>query len=70
MNKQICLDGFLFEELKSGNTRAFDQIFKEYYPNLCRFSHSIVHDEDAAHSLVQYVFVKLWENRAALEPVE
>ena len=69
MNKQICLDGFLFEELKSGNTRAFDQIFKDNYPNLCRFSYSIVHDEDTAHSLVQDVFVKLWENRAALEPV-
>src|SRR5665647_771477 len=70
MNKQVCLDSFLCEELKSGNTRAFDQIFKENYPNLCRFAFSIVHDEDAAHSLVQDVFVKLWENRAALEHVE
>ena len=70
MNKQICLDSFLCEELKSGNTRAFDQIFGDHYPNLCRFAFSIVHDEDAAHSLVQDVFVKLWENRAALEHVE
>ena len=70
MNKQICLDDFLFEELKSGNTRAFDQIFKENYPNLCRFAYSIVHDEDAAHSLVQDVFVKLWENRATLNHIE
>ncbi len=70
MNKQVCLDNFLFEELKSGNTRAFDQIFKENYPNLCRFSYSIVHDEDAAHSLVQDVFVKLWENRSNLNHVE
>ena len=70
MNKQVCLDDFLFEELKSGNTRAFDQIFKENYPNLCRFAYSIVHDEDAAQSLVQDVFVKLWENRAGLEPID
>ena len=70
MNKQLCLDSFLCEELKSGNTRAFDQIFKDHYSNLCRFAYSIVHDEDAAHSLVQDVFVKLWENRAALVYVE
>lgn len=70
MNKQLCLDSFLCEELKSGNARAFDQIFKDHYPNLCRFAFSIVHDEDAAHSLVQDVFVKLWENRAALVYVE
>ncbi|MEI7420580.1 MAG: RNA polymerase sigma-70 factor [Prolixibacteraceae bacterium] len=70
MNKQVCLDSFLFEELKSGNKRAFDQIFKENYPNLCRFAFSIVHDEDAAHSLVQDVFVKLWENRASLNHVD
>jgi len=70
MNKQLCLDSFLCEELISGNTRAFDQIFRDHYPNLCRFAFSIVHDEDAAHSLVQDVFVKLWENRATLEHVE
>ena len=70
MNKQVCLDSFLCEELKTGNTRAFDQIFKENYPNLCRLAFSIVHDEDAAHSLVQDVFVKLWENRAALDYVK
>ncbi|HEY5510733.1 MAG TPA: RNA polymerase sigma-70 factor [Prolixibacteraceae bacterium] len=70
MNKQLCLDSFLCEELISGNTRAFDQIFRDHYPNLCRFAFSIVHDEDAAHSLVQDVFVKLWENRAALYHVD
>ncbi len=64
------MDDFLLEELKSGNTKAFDQIFKQNYPNLCRFAYSIVHDEDAAHSLVQDVFVKLWENRATLNHIE
>jgi RNA polymerase sigma-70 factor (ECF subfamily) len=64
------LDHFLFEELKAGNTRAFDKIFNDHYQNLCRFSYSIVHDEDTAQSLVQQVFVKLWENRAGLDQVE
>lgn len=70
MNERVRLDGFLFEELKAGNTRAFDKIFNDHYPNLCRFAYSVVHDEDTAHSLVQQVFVKLWENRAALDHIE
>ena len=70
MNERVRLDNFIFEELKAGNTRAFDKIFNDHYPNLCRFAYSIVHDEDTAHSLVQQVFVKLWENRAALDHIE
>jgi len=70
MNERVRLDGYLFEELKAGNTRAFDKIFNDHYPNLCRFAYSIVHDEDTAHSLVQQVFVKLWVNRAALDHIE
>lgn len=64
------MDSFLFEEFKSGNSRAFDKIFNDHYQNLCRFAYSIVHDEDTAHSLVQHVFVNLWENRASLDHVE
>ncbi len=63
-------DGFLLGELKNGNSRAFDKIFHDHYQNLCRFAYSIVHDEDAAHSLVQHVFIKLWENHASLDHVE
>jgi RNA polymerase sigma-70 factor, ECF subfamily len=64
------MDGFLFAELKAGNQRAFDKIFNDYYQNLCRLAYSIVHDEDNAHSLVQHVFVKLWENRSSLDHVD
>ena len=64
------LDRFLFEEFKSGNSRAFDKIFTNHYPNLVRFAYSIVHDEDTAQGLVQQAFIHLWENRASLDHVE
>ena len=64
------MDSFLFEEFKNGNSRAFDKIFNDHYPNLCRLAFSIVHDEDNAHSLVQQVFINLWESRESLEHVE
>ncbi len=63
------LDNFLIAELKAGNTRAFDKIFNDYYLNLCRYACSIVQDEDKAQSLVQNVFVKIWENRLQLENI-
>lgn len=62
-------DSFLLSELISGNERAFEKVFKDHYPNLCRFAHSIIHDEDKAQSLVQNVFVKLWEDRFRLNEV-
>ncbi len=70
MTEKERMDGFLFEELKNGNARAFDKIFNHHYQNLCRFAYSFVHDEDTTHSLVQNVFIKLWENRAALDHVD
>jgi len=64
------MDGFLFEELKNSNARAFDKIFNDHYRNLCRFAYSFVHDEDTAHSLAQHVFIKLWDNRASLDHID
>jgi RNA polymerase sigma-70 factor (ECF subfamily) len=64
------MDSFLIEELKNGNTRAFDRIFSDNYLNLCRFANSIVHDEDSAQNMVQQVFINLWENRKTLGRIE
>ncbi len=62
-------ENFLIAELKAGNTRAFDKIFNDYYRGLCRYATTIVQDEDKAQSLVQNVFVKLWEHRLQLENI-
>jgi RNA polymerase sigma-70 factor, ECF subfamily len=62
-------DKFLLGELRAGNSRAFGKVFKDYYPNLCRYATAIIRDEDKAQSLVQNVFVRLWENRASLDKV-
>ena len=70
MKEREHIDSFLFGELKAGNTHAFDKIFNDHYQNLCRFANSIVHDLDTAQSLVQNVFVKLWENHATLNHID
>lgn len=63
-------DIFLITELKAGNPRAFEKIFRDHYANLSRFANALVRDEDKAQSLVQNVFVKLWENRAELQAIQ
>ena len=70
MGERNGIDSFLLGEFKSGNPRAFDKIFNNHYQNMCRFAYSIVHDEDTAHSLVQQVFVNLWENRESSGHIE
>lgn len=62
-------DKFLLSELKSGNERAFEKIFKDHYPNLVRYTQTIIHDKDKSQSLAQNVFVKLWEKRKQLDEV-
>jgi RNA polymerase sigma-70 factor (ECF subfamily) len=63
-------DNVLVNELNDGSTKAFDLIFKKYYTNLCRFAFSILHDADLSQSLVQNVFVKLWERRFVSREIE
>ena len=73
MTKQIydkaSHSNFILEELKRGNERAFDYIFNHYYKLLSQFSYSFVKDQDTAESLVQEVFIKLWEKRENLGEV-
>jgi RNA polymerase sigma-70 factor (ECF subfamily) len=45
----------------------FESLFKLYFKPLCGFSKGFVYDADAAHEIVQNVFVNLWQKRDALD---
>lgn len=62
-------DHTLLFELKEGNSKAFDLIFRRYYDNLCRLCYSFIHDADMSQNLVQNVFIKLWERRFVMGKV-
>lgn len=61
---------FILNELQKGNERAFDTFFKQYYKPLCQFSYSFIKDQDTAESLVQEVYVKLWEKRENITNID
>ena len=63
-------DGFLFAELKKGRVKAFNLLFEKHYENLCRFAYSFTHEADMSQSLVQNVFIKIWEKRFVIGEVK
>ncbi len=56
-------DEYLISELRNGQERAFDFIFRKYYKILCVQANIYVNDIDKAQSIAQDCFVKLWTNR-------
>jgi len=58
----------LLQAMQRGDESAFDTLFRAFYAPLCRYACSLTNgDMDEAEDVVQQVFVKLWEQRAALE---
>ena len=53
------------QELQRGNKQLFNQLFTDYYVNLCRFAYTYVKNNDISEEIVQEVFIALWEQRAA-----
>lgn len=58
-SEQKWIDG-----VREGDERAFERMFRAYYPKLCRFAAEYVDSKDRARDLVQDVFLRIWEGRA------
>ena len=56
-----------YGEIFKGNTRAFEQLFKNYYAPLRGYCQGIVIDKQISEDIVQDAFVYLWNNRKTLE---
>jgi RNA polymerase sigma-70 factor (ECF subfamily) len=52
--------------IKSGDKKAFEQLFYEYYQMLVRYAFTYMKDHDIAEEVVQDIMVKFWEKRAEL----
>lgn len=52
-------------DLKSGDSRCFDEVYRCYYPALCSFASQYVSKEEA-EGVVQETMLWLWENRSSL----
>jgi RNA polymerase sigma-70 factor (ECF subfamily) len=57
----------LLERLKQSDKTAFSVLFTAYYSDLVVFASSYLKDIHVAEEIVQDVFVKIWDDRAALD---
>ncbi|NPA37853.1 MAG: RNA polymerase sigma-70 factor [Chlorobi bacterium] len=56
-------DKELIKRFAEGDEDAFKRIFKKYYTPMVLFASGYLHDKDRAESIVQDVFVALWDKR-------
>lgn len=57
---------FLLSAVRHGNQKAFDALFRKYYPMLCAYGHRFVALEDA-EEIVEDSLLWIWENRGTLD---
>ena len=58
----------LLSLLKQGNEQAFEKIYNLYSSRLFGNIYRMVKSESTAQDILQEVFVKIWHNRAAIDP--
>lgn len=51
------------EKIREGDKDAFEQLFFEYFYDLCSYALQITHSNERAKDIVQEVFYKLWKRR-------
>lgn len=59
----------LFDQIKSGDQKAFELLFAVYFPRLNDFARKVVKDDVISQDIVQEVFVKVWEKRNKIESI-
>lgn len=50
------------------SVQGYNQAVKEYTKNIFRFLYKSLRDEEAVNDLVQDCYLKLWQNRASVDP--
>lgn len=60
---------FLLQEIKNGNSKAFEYLFKSYYPRLRGYASRFIEDNEAVCDLLQECFMKFWEKRQLIEAI-
>lgn len=61
-------DSELIKRTRASDQEAFRLLFEKYQPVLFRQILFMTGEEDSAHDIVQETFVRIWTNRARLQP--
>jgi len=54
--------------IRKMDKKAFEEIFRSYFPSLCSFAKKYIYDFDAGKEIVHDVFINFWEKREDIDP--
>jgi len=57
----------LFDQVKTGDQKAFELLFSIFFARLNDFARHVVKDDTISQDIVQDVFVKVWERKSQIE---
>jgi len=60
-------EGELLRRVQAGDERAYETVFRGWYPALVRVATALLHDQDAAEEVAQDVMVQFWQRRHVIE---
>ncbi|MBR0223168.1 MAG: RNA polymerase sigma-70 factor [Bacteroidales bacterium] len=60
---------YLTEKVSRSDRKAFDELFRRYYPMMLSYARLFLAD-DSAKDVVQDVFFSVWKNRKNLDPAK
>ena len=67
-NEVIAEEKKFLDLVRSGDPKAFEQLFRSYYSDLCSYLRTIVNELEVIEEIVQDLFVYIWENRKIFSP--
>ncbi len=59
-------DRQLLDRLRQGDEKAFEEIFRAWYPTLVRIAGALLKEQERAEEIVQDVLLELWRRREQL----
>lgn len=58
----------LLKKLKSGDEKAFNELYLSFHQPALRFCNSILKDIDESENIIQDVFIKIWNRKNTINP--
>lgn len=66
-DERIIRDNEWVRKLNLGEQKAFEEMYKCYYPQLFYFLQRYLHGDEVIEDTIQQVFFQVWKNRESLE---
>ncbi len=63
-----CIGREVLENLKNGDSNAFESVFKLWYEPLVNFANEYLSDTESSKNIVQSIFMRLWEKHDLVDP--